>query len=164
MAIEIDRGHEKYDVVFGRAVIKAHAVANDYGCAEITWHAPGGATTTTGAIKMTDITRTIQEIFNVAISEAGYSPVVGGKNWAGEGMCAALKRARAEELISAVEYSVAIDEIEGYQKELAGDKFSRPEDHFLTTVLRAAGLPYDERVQRRIYKDWANRPTTGRTS
>lgn len=45
MAIEIDRGHEKYDVVFGRAVIKAHAVANDYGCAEITWHIPGGATT-----------------------------------------------------------------------------------------------------------------------
>lgn len=45
MAIEVTNGHEKYDVVFGRAVIKAHAVANDYGCAEITWHIPGGATT-----------------------------------------------------------------------------------------------------------------------
>lgn len=102
--------------------------------------------------------RTIQEIFDLAITKAGYRPVGRSNNWFGKGMCAALKRARSEGHIDAVEYSDAIDEIEWYLKELAGGELPRPEDHFLSTVLRAAGMPYDERVQRRIYKDWANRP------
>lgn len=102
--------------------------------------------------------RTIQEIFDIAMVEGGYRPVGRRKIWVGEGMCAALKRAWVARHLDFDEYSEALEEVEGYLKELAGDKIARPEDHFLTTVLRAAGLPYGERVQRRIYRDWANRP------
>lgn len=102
--------------------------------------------------------RTIQEILNVAMAEGGYRPVSKSKNWVGEGMCAALIRARSEGHIDEDEYNDAKAEVDGYVEEVAGGQFDRPKDHFLSTILRAVGMPYDVRAQRRIYKDWENRP------
>lgn len=45
MAIEKESGHEKYDIVFGKAVIKASVGKGEDHCDSITWHVPGGATT-----------------------------------------------------------------------------------------------------------------------
>ena len=109
-------------------------------------------------------TRTIQESFNAVMGARLYWPVNPRLARYGRGMCHALHVAAERGVISANEQRAARIAVRLYLRTLGAGRTEDAESMYLVEILKGARLDASPSAQLAIYKDWANRPTTGHTT